>query len=347
MSRPWLLAALLLLAGFGARAAASDPLPSDPRPHPITIPAEATPLDPLHPVQTRAGDFTYAGGLWLKAPPAVHFGGFSDLKVDPRGAFISESDEGGLIRGRLRLADDGRLAGVDAVTFQPLTDETGHTLQRKFDADAEGVALWPDGDLMVSFERRHRIWLYPRTADGGVWGAPRSLPIPTVAMPENEGLEGLTLAPSHGPDAYWAGVEGGSIWLCHKTRPCQRWPRLMAPPAGHRLTALSETPWGDLVVLHHSFNRLTLQSRILASVLRLPRSSSEPAPLKAQLRLEPPATVDNFEGVAAVRSPQGGLRLYIISDDNFSPIQRTLLFAFDLPPGRPGAGPGPRQGASG
>jgi hypothetical protein len=38
---------------------------------------------------------------------------------------------------------------------------------------------------------------------------------------------------------------------------------------------------------------------------------------------------DNFEGIAAKKA-EGGVRLYIISDNNFSPSQRTLLMAFDL-----------------
>ena len=43
-----------------------------------------------------------------------------------------------------------------------------------------------------------------------------------------------------------------------------------------------------------------------------------------------PATVDNFEGIAAVRRADGGVRLYILSDDNFNARQRTLLLAFDV-----------------
>lgn len=39
---------------------------------------------------------------------------------------------------------------------------------------------------------------------------------------------------------------------------------------------------------------------------------------------------DNFEGIAAKKT-DGGVRLYIISDNNFSTSQRTLLMAFDLP----------------
>ena len=49
-----------------------------------------------------------------------------------------------------------------------------------------------------------------------------------------------------------------------------------------------------------------------------------------QLVLDPiHATVDNFEGIA-LREEQGRTFLYIVSDDNFSGSQRTLLMKFEL-----------------
>ena len=38
---------------------------------------------------------------------------------------------------------------------------------------------------------------------------------------------------------------------------------------------------------------------------------------------------DNFEGIAAEARGEA-TRLYILSDDNFNPVQRTLLLAFDV-----------------
>jgi hypothetical protein len=48
-----------------------------------------------------------------------------------------------------------------------------------------------------------------------------------------------------------------------------------------------------------------------------------------QLELAKPLTVDNFEGLAAVRRPGGATRFYLLSDDNASAGQRTLLLAFE------------------
>ena len=47
------------------------------------------------------------------------------------------------------------------------------------------------------------------------------------------------------------------------------------------------------------------------------------------MSLRRPLTVDNFEGLAAVPGQDGAIRFYVISDDNFSSRQRTLLLAFD------------------
>ena len=45
--------------------------------------------------------------------------------------------------------------------------------------------------------------------------------------------------------------------------------------------------------------------------------------------------VDNMEGIAAHRSPSGETILTLISDDNFSALERTLLMQFAMPDGKP------------
>ena len=41
-------------------------------------------------------------------------------------------------------------------------------------------------------------------------------------------------------------------------------------------------------------------------------------------------TVDNFEGIDVRKGPAGEIFIYLISDDNFNPEQRTLLMMFEL-----------------
>ena len=48
------------------------------------------------------------------------------------------------------------------------------------------------------------------------------------------------------------------------------------------------------------------------------------------LRLDPPLRLDNFEGIA-VQEDAAGTLIYLISDNNFQPFQRTLLLQFRLP----------------
>ncbi|MFQ5541980.1 MAG: hypothetical protein ACE5E2_04055, partial [Candidatus Binatia bacterium] len=50
------------------------------------------------------------------------------------------------------------------------------------------------------------------------------------------------------------------------------------------------------------------------------------------VHLDPSVEIDNFEGLAVRVDPVGGTLLYMISDDNYSQLQRTLLLQFHLPP---------------
>jgi len=52
----------------------------------------------------------------------------------------------------------------------------------------------------------------------------------------------------------------------------------------------------------------------------------------AHMDVAAPLSVDNFEGLGVVQRPDGGFRFYLISDDNASASQRTLLLAFDWRP---------------
>jgi len=128
----------------------------------------------------------------------------------------------------------GRLVGLADARLTLLTGEDGKPLSDKADADVEGLALLPNGDRLVSFERRDRIWLYPAAG-----GPPRPVPMPAVSFPPNGGMEALTLYPAAGPGFYLVGSEDGIVWLCSLTGTCEETAFGALVPPGFGLTALA------------------------------------------------------------------------------------------------------------
>jgi hypothetical protein len=296
------------------------PEPPTPLAQAITICGEALPLNPRDATQDRVGDFTYAGGLNLTSRQTSRLHGLSDIDVQPDGALVAVSDEGDLVHARVAPDPRGRLAGLSEARISALTGLNGKSLRGKDNRDSEGLALLADGDLLISFERRDRIWLYPK--DGR---PPRAVPSPNVAFPFNEGMEALAPDPQRGPGAYFTGAETtGRTWSCTLTSPCVEGPRVPLD-VGFGLVAARRLPNGMTAWLLRSFN---IMSR---SVIDL-RITDAYGQRIDQMELRRPLTVDNFEGLAAVSQPGGMIRFYLISDDNFSRSQRTLLMAFDWTP---------------
>jgi hypothetical protein len=320
------LAALLLAACGGPVAnPPKAPVPAGPG---IVVKADAVPLNPKDSNQDRVGNFFYAGGLRLTSAQTSRLHGLSDLDVQPDGSLISVGDEGDLLKAKLVLDAAGRLAGLTDARLTALTGLDGKPLQGKDNRDSEGLALMPNGDLLVTFERHDRIWLYP--ADGG---PPRAVPSPNVQFPYNEGMEALAPDPDKGPGAYFTGGETtGRTWSCTLTAPCVDGPTVDLA-MGFGLVAARRLPGGRTAWLLRAFNPIT------RSVIDL-RITDAAGHTVDEMELRGPVTVDNFEGLAAVLvktgpNPDGGLRFYLISDDNFSSAQRTLLLAFDWKPPKP------------
>jgi hypothetical protein len=304
----------MLLGGCGAAAQTAE--------RPVAIEARAIPLAADRSGQMRVGALAYAGGLVLKAPGQPAFGGLSGLDVRADGSFVSQSDAGDLFRGRLVLDPEGRLAGVADATVARLTEETGQAYgPRKSDADAEDITLLPDGGFAVSFEQRHRVQAYIGL------GPARRLGVPPEAagLPANTGLEAIAAwTDSQGRRRLAEGAEDGRAWLCDiEGRDCRRF--LDDPPEkDFNLTGFDALPDGlGLIAVYRAFD-IVRGARALVA-----RIEPETGTVSVLARLAAPLNVDNMEGVAALPNPDGSIRIYLVSDDNFSILQRTLLLAFD------------------
>lgn len=265
----------------------------------------------------------FAGGVELVLDPDSPLHSLSDLKLVDGDDFVSVSDAGDLVRGRLRLDAAGRLEGMDSLRYRRLTLTDGSPIADKADGDAEALFLDSDGDLAVAFERRHRLWSYgPLEAPIH----PTPLASPDIAFPLNDGMEGVSAAPG----GWRVAGESGGVWDC-APRDCRV---VAAPPAepipdsDYRITGMDRDPGGDgFWVIERRFRPpVDVRGRI-----RRMAPDGTLGPVLVELSL--PSTVDNFEGIAAVRHGDG-VRLYILSDDNNNAAQRTLLLAFDVRPVR-------------
>ncbi len=303
----------------------------------IVIHSSQVPLDGDNLVRTTVGKLVYRGGLSLSSPDP-RFGGLSGLVVLEGGAgIVAISDTGWWVTARLVHDEAGRLIGVRDGALGPLTDPEGRPLHQKAWADAESLAPLGDG-LAVGFERHHRIWRYPY---GATPFATRPVPLPAPAgldrAPANLGLEALTALPGNRLFALTEGLESGSGmlrgWIGEgpgvRTWHAFDWVRhgLYAPSGAATL------PDGGVLVLERRF---TLIGGLGVRVLRLAPGAIRPGarvdghPIAT---FDPPVTVDNFEGIDVVPSRGGGpLDVYLVSDDNYNPLQRTLLMEFALRP---------------
>ena len=89
---------------------------------------------------------------------------------------------------------------------------------------------------------------------------------------------------------------------------------------------------GALLVLER---RYTMLGGVSARLMRIAHKALTPgAVLQGEMVAEftPPLKVDNMEGLAVITEPGGGTLLYLMSDDNRSALQRTLLMLFRLAP---------------
>lgn len=316
---PALLAASLLAAC--SLSAADSPIPEQWRAAPLTI----TPVDLG---AERVGQLVFRGGIAL-ASSDPRFGGLSGLEVLEDGRVIAVSDDGMWFSARLEFDESGVLIGLTEPRLAAMRDVDGAVFDSKEAGDAEDVTQMLDGRFAVAFEQIQEIRIYDLNRDGPFGDAARGPALGGVErLALNAGLEAIAV----GADgAFVVGAENsGALWhapleAANAPEPVSRYPLEF----GYALTSLDRLPNGDFVALERFYAPL-IGAR--ARITRVPAASlANPEVSVTQWAdLRAPMPVDNFEGIAAVRGPDGAARLYILSDDNFSAQQRTLLYAFDV-----------------
>ena len=320
-------------------------------PRPIELQAEKIPLMRGDPSRDQLGALRFLGGFSLTSPDP-RFGGLSGLETLEDGQLLAVTDEGNFVWIDL---DPASLA-PKAARLAPLRDERGEALLAKSEADAEGLAR-AGALVFVSFERRHRVLAFDIERCGA---AARGVSVlgPDAEERVREAFvrDAIPAEPNSGLEAL-AVTDQGDLLLGVETRregksPLSARPLSFPPsfeldlaPGAPELVGLdvltddAEAGTARLFSLHRG------RGRILGDIIVLEESRLEPLPEKGgpaggtgfrvgdRRRLagmDLRTSIDNFEGLAVERRPDGAVRIYIVSDDNFSPSQRTLLMVFEL-----------------
>lgn len=288
-------------------------------------------LDRENPAPRSLGPITFLSGYELVSRHP-RFGGLSGLHVSVDGGMLyAVSDHGYWFSASLHHDAQGRLLDLKGWKGGVLLTPEGVPVGGRL-TDSEALARDRDGSFIVAFEQIHRLWRYPPPPEA--FSSP-ARPVPTPpeleGAPANGGPEAVTVLPDGRlliiTEAYENPDGSLKAWLVDRER---FFPLSYMPAEGFRVTDAVSLSSGDVLVLERHFS---FAKGVAARIVRLSGANLRAGNLlkgEELARLEPPLAVDNFEGIAVWESGEAGTFLYLVSDDNYSPVQRTLLFQFRL-----------------
>jgi len=280
------------------------------------------------------GALTFRSGLQLKSD-FEGFGGFSGLW---RGGdeLVALADNTQWLTARA-VSANGRLTGLADTVVAPVLARDGKPLRRTRSYDTEGLAI-SGGIAYVSIERTQEVMRF-NWAKEGVRARAQPVPVPAEAknLPRNQGLEAVGVAPARSQRAgalvVIAEQNGGSTtastrgFILTGPRPGAF---DVARSGGFDVTDLAFLPSGEMLLLER---RASLLTGFGARLRRIAADAVYPgATVDGPVLFEAGAghQIDNMEGLAIHRSGAGETIVSMISDDNFSSWQRTVLLEFTL-----------------
>jgi hypothetical protein len=305
---------------------------------PVSIEVKARPLpsfDTRDRSHVRFGQLEYRSGLILTSR-FPGFGGLSGWRLDARGErFISFSDKGSWFTGRI-VYSGREMTGLDDVEAAPMLGPDGRPITARGWFDSESIAL--DGSFVYIGLERVNLVLRFDFAKGFTRARGEVVPMPPAVkkLPFNQGLEALVFVPK--------GLPLAGTLIAMSERGLDPAGNLIAflvggPSPGQFSVRRTENfdisdavllPSGELLVLERKFSLLSgigIRIRRIALKSLAPGAVVDgPSIFNADLGQE----IDNMEGIDAHVTEEGDTVLTMVSDDNFSLIQRTLLLQFKL-----------------
>ena len=255
------------------------------------------------------------------------FGGLSGLIINEDKSLIAVGDQGIWLTGKIKIDENGKLVEIINGRLGHLKGNENNPLYKlgKSYTDAESIEPY-NNKFVVSFERKHRILIFNNIFLHSEIFYDR---IKYLDLPDNGGIEAM------------APLKNNSIFLLSEN--------LIHPDdkiAGYLLsdnklkkvyvkkngsfkpTDMSSLPDGNILLLERSFSPVRgVSARISAIKYEDLKPNSVILPFTLDT-LKLPMVVDNFEGISFLKLNDGGYYIFILSDDNFNFLQKTILYQF-------------------
>jgi len=284
----------------------------------------------LFPNDTKASsllkNLEYVSGLELNSNHE-DFGGLSGLIIEDNNNFTTIGDQGIWMTGQLILNNNDELTSISNAKLGYLKNEKNIYLVQsgKLFTDAEAVELF-NGKLVVSFERNHRILSYEK-----IEGVSQLFydKIKLLDLPNNGGIEAMTSLKDNSLIFISEDLVDSNDRIVGFRLYENKLSKIFVKKDGSfKPTDLSVLPSGDILMLERSFTPIKgAKARI--SLIKYQDIIESPLITPIYIdTISPPMIVDNFEGISSIKSNSGGYFIFILSDDNFNFLQKTILLQF-------------------
>ncbi len=296
------------------------------------------------PAPPNSGKLAYRGGLVLTSKDK-DFGGFSAMRFVPREdgnglALLALSDRAQWLKADIAFDQQGVPTGLGKPRMAAILKHDGKAL-KSMEGDAEALEITEQG-FVLGFERYHRLDLYAADAQNIYRYQRRILHNRLVdGLNNNQSLESIAQI-SDGRLITFAenppGKNGGTInpgWISLPANwqvGGDDWvPVKFQTAPDFAITEMaSDKKTGDLFVLERAFSPLAGPRARLSRIKAADISPGIVLPAELLGALNIAFGIDNMEAMDLRRLEDGTLLVYLLSDDNFSINQRTVLLVFEI-----------------
>lgn len=303
----------------------------------VSINAHNIGFSSINSSQEKFGELYWRGGLVLKTAHR-NFGGFSGIELSKDGTkMLAVSDRGNWLKADI-VYKDGIISDIVNASMAPILNAKGKVF-KYWKADSEGLTKRNGSlnDVVISVERDQAIYRFKFGKSGLKakamnWGSIKD----ADKIPANRGLEAITALPIGHAYRGWMLTaaekkltkEGNhTAWLVNGK---QDHSLFIKRHGGYDLTDLNYLPNGDIVLLERAIGLFTGPQMQIRQICGKDIKPNALVDGKKLLSANWGEAVDNMEGLAVHKAPNGEVILTVISDNNFHFLQRNLIMQFAL-----------------